>query len=102
MKPTDELTDTVALAGVFKRQLDVSLMAGQAAKLIYQATAVWIGGGCLDWNDLTPQVKAEKRQAVIALIVGPDVSPLSLPQQADGHRDDLNFDGHSQDEQEQP
>ncbi len=94
-RASDELTDTRALASVFQRQLDVSLMAVQAARLIYDATTIWIGGGTLAWEDLTPLDRKQKKDAVIALITGPQTAPESLPQ-PDGDSRDLNFDGQEQ------
>ncbi len=95
-RASDELTDTSALASVFQRQLDCSLMARQIAQQLYAARTAWIGGG-MDWKDLSPLQQKTYRDEVCLLITGPQTAPESLPQQADGYRD-TDLDGKTEQE----
>lgn len=65
----DDFTDTAKLLSVFKRQLDISIMAYQITRLLYEARAEWIGGA-MAFDDLTPQQKAGYRKEVELLIKG--------------------------------
>ncbi len=95
-RATDELTDTRALASVFQRQLDCSLMARQIAQQLYAARTAWIGGG-MDWKDLSPLQQKTYRDEVCLLITGPQTAPESLP---DATGDSREFDEHDAQEEQ--
>lgn len=65
-----EFDEDQALRSVFARQAQVSLLACQMARLLYEARCIWIGGQCLGWDELTLCQRARYRNEAELLVKG--------------------------------
>lgn len=63
--PTEEVNEDQALAAAFERQRQMDDIALAVAQLVYRGRALWIGGGALPWDALSPaQMKLYRDEAL--------------------------------------
>ena len=67
---TDEQSDNAALASVFARQLEVSLMVKQAARILYDAKARWMNEPLMAWEMLTPEQRRNECKPLEEIVKG--------------------------------
>jgi hypothetical protein len=50
----NEAADDVILSAVFQRQYELSAKAAEMAEQLYRLRSAWIGGGTMNWAELSP------------------------------------------------
>lgn len=68
----EQLEDVLTLA--FYTQAKVSTLLHEIAESLYRARALWIGGNCLPWDQLTPLQKCGYLEEVEALVKNEPIS----------------------------